>query len=140
MFELRAGKRGARLGWTEADGKTKAYSKLIAHAKEPEVICWREGEESDMPEATSAKRVATKEDIMPHVPLDGAISKDELRVKANAAGIAWNRINPLIDELIHEGRLHVNKQKRPGTNPRKMLSRKSQPPEELLPCDTHTET
>lgn len=133
MFELRAGKRGARLGWTEADGKTKAYSKLIAHAKEPEVICWREGEESDMPEATSAKRVATKEDIMPHVPLEGTISKDELRVKANAAGVALNRINPLIEELIDEGRLHEWKVKRAGTNPRKLLSRSPQPMEELMP-------
>ena len=133
VFELSAGKRGGRLGWKEADGETKAYAKLIAHAKEPGVICWREAEESDMPETTSAKRVATKEDIMPHVPLEGTISKDELRVKANAAGVALNRINPLIEELIDEGRLHEWKVKRAGTNPRKLLSRSPQPMEELMP-------
>ena len=133
VFELSAGKRGGRLGWKKADGETKAYAKLIAHAKEPGVICWREAEESDMPETTSAKRVATKEDIMPHVPLEGTISKDELRVKANAAGVALNRINPLIEELIDEGRLHEWKVKRAGTNPRKLLSRSPQPMEELMP-------
>ncbi len=70
---------------------------------------------------------------MPRVPVDGAISKDELRQKANAAGIAWNRINPLIADLIADGALHELKEKRSGTNPRKMLSRKPPPPEELTP-------
>jgi hypothetical protein len=41
VFELRAGKRGGRLGWQAEDG-TKAFCKHIAHAKEPGVICWRE--------------------------------------------------------------------------------------------------
>lgn len=131
VFELRAGKRGGRLGWKEEDGQTKAYFKLIAHAKEPGAICWREAEEGEIPEPASAKRVATKEDIMPHVPLKGTISKDELRQKANAAGVALNRINPLIVALMDEGRLHEWKVKRSGTNPRKLLCRIPQPPEEL---------
>lgn len=41
VFELCAAKRGSRLGWSEADGSTR-YAKLIAHAKERGVICWRE--------------------------------------------------------------------------------------------------
>lgn len=132
VFELRAGKRGGRLGWKEKDGKTKTYFKLIAHAKEPGVICWYEADESEMPEPAHAKRVHTKEDIMPHVPLDKPISKDALRGKANAAGIALNKINPLIAELLDEGRLHEWNEKRPGTNPRKLLSRTPQLPEELI--------
>lgn len=132
VFELRAGKRGERLGWKDEDGEAKAYSKLIAHAKEPGVICWREADEKEMPEPTSAKRVPSKEDIMRHVPMVGSIPKDDLRVKANAAGIALNRINPLIEELVQEGRLYVGRQKRSGTNARKMLSRTPQPVEELM--------
>ena len=131
VFELRAGKRGGRLGWKEEDGETKAYFKLIAHAKEPGAICWREAEAGDLPEPASAKRVASKDDIMPHVPLEGTISKDDLRQKANAAGVALNRINPLIVALMDEGRLHEWKVKRSGTNPRKLLCRIPQPPEEL---------
>lgn len=131
VFELLAGKRGGRLGWKEEDGETKAYVKLIAHAKEPGAICWREADESDRPEPAKAKRVHTKEDIMPHVPTDKPISKDALRGKANGAGIAVNRINSLIAELLDEGRLHEWKEKRPGTNPRKLLSRTPQPPEQL---------
>jgi hypothetical protein len=44
-FELCLGKRGGRVGWGNAteDGEwQKVYSKPIAHAKEPGVICWRE--------------------------------------------------------------------------------------------------
>ncbi len=33
--------------------------------------------------------------MLPHVPMDKPISKDALRAKANAAGIALNKINPL---------------------------------------------
>lgn len=132
VFELRAGKRGARLGWMKTDGETKSFARLIAHAKEPGVICWREAEESDLPEPAKAKRVHTKEDILPHVPLDKPISKDALRSKASSARIALNKINPLIAELIDDGTLHEWKESRPGTNPRKLLSRTPQPPEELL--------
>ena len=86
-----------------------------------------------MPEPAKAKRVWTKEDIMPHVPVDKPISKDALRSKANGAGIALNRINPLIAELVDEGILHEWKEQRPRTNPRKLLSRTSQPPTDLMP-------
>jgi len=47
VFELRAAKRGARLGWKEADGST-CYAKLIAHSKEPGVICWREADPGEI--------------------------------------------------------------------------------------------
>jgi hypothetical protein len=127
VFELRAGKRGGRLGWKEADGETKAYFKLIAYAKEPGVICWHEADEQEIPANPKAKRVWTKEDILPHVPMDKPIAKDALRAKANSAGIALNKINPLIAELLEEGRLHLWEEKRSGTNPRKLLSRTPQP-------------
>jgi hypothetical protein len=39
------------------------------------------------------------------------------------AGIAVNKINPLIEELLEDGSLHVWQEKRPGTNPRTSLAR-----------------
>jgi hypothetical protein len=133
VFELRAAKRGMRLRWKEQDGITTAYARLIAHSKEDGVICWRDAEESEVPAPAKAKRVPSKEDIMPHVPTDKPISKEALRGKANAAGIAWNKINPLIAELVDEGTLHEWQEKRSGTNPRKLFSRKPKPPEGLTP-------
>ncbi len=41
VFELRAGKRGGRLGWTDEHGD-KMFHKFIAHAKESGAILWRE--------------------------------------------------------------------------------------------------
>jgi hypothetical protein len=131
VFELRAAKRGARLGWKESDGETKAFAKNVAHANEPGVICWREADESEVPQSSKPKQIPTKEDILPHVPMDKPISKESLRGKANAAGIALNKINPLIAELIDDGALFEWQEKRQGTNARKLLSRKPQPPEEL---------
>ena len=131
VFELRAAKRGARLGWKESDGETKAFAKNVAHANEPGVICWREADESEVPQSSKPKQIPTKEDILPHVPMDKPISKESLRGNANAAGIALNKINPLIAELIDDGALFEWQEKRQGTNARKLLSRKPQPPEEL---------
>lgn len=131
VFELRAGKRGTRLGWCEPDGKTKAFAKHIAHAKEPGVICWREADLAEVPQPAKRKSGHTKEDLLPHIPLDKPISKDALRGKANAAGIAWNSINSLIAQLLDDGTIYEWKENRPGTNPRKLYARFPQPVEEL---------
>ena len=132
VFELRAAKRGGRLRWKADDGETPAFAKMIAHATEPGAIYWREAEDSEIPATTKGKRPPTKEDVMAHVPTDKPIGKKSLQNKANDAGIAFNKINPLIDELVEEGTIFVWKEKRSGTNPKISLSRTPQPPEELL--------
>jgi len=132
VFELRAAKRGGRLGWTEADGDTKTYTKLIAHANEPGVICWREADASERPESKTAKRVYTKADVLAHVPPEKPIAKDALRSKANVAGIAFGKINPLIAELVDDGSLHEWREKRPGTNPKIAFARFPQPEPVLI--------
>ena len=133
VFELRAGKRGARLGWKEADGVTKSFAKMIGHSKEAGVICWREVAEGEAPPLGNVRRIPTKEDVMAQVPLVGSIPKENLRTKANAAGVALGRINPLIAELLDEGRLHECKEKRSGTNARIVLSRLPKPSVEGAP-------
>ena len=133
VFELRAGKRGGRLGWKEADGQTKAFYKAIAHATEPGVICWREVAESEMPKPKERKPAPTKEEVLPHIPTDKPIGKDALRSRCNTAGIAINRVNGLIAELIDAGLAYEWSIKRPGTNPQKLIARQPQPPQEELP-------
>jgi RecA-family ATPase len=57
-FELCLGKRGGRVGWgreTESGEWQKVYSKPIAHAKEPGVICWREPDAKELFDQASAK-------------------------------------------------------------------------------------
>jgi hypothetical protein len=132
VFELRASKRGGRLRWKEPDGTTPAYAKLIAHSREDGVICWREADDEDMPVETGPKREFTKEDVMPHVPVDKPITKEALRSKCNAAGMALNKINGFIAELVDEGRLYEWGVPRKGTNPQKVISRSAKPAEELI--------
>ena len=132
VYEFFAGKRASRLRWKEADGTTATYARLIAHAKGTGEIYWREPDPEEVPKEPAAKRVPAKADVLAHVPTDRAISKNELRDKANAAGIALNRINPLIDELIQDGRLFVWSVKRKGTNPRLLLARFPQAEGELI--------
>jgi hypothetical protein len=43
LFELRAGKRGGRLGWRDESGVI-SRAKFICHANDPGVICWREAD------------------------------------------------------------------------------------------------
>jgi hypothetical protein len=102
---------------------TPSFVRLIAHAKGAGEICWRDPEPEELPREPAAKRAPTKEDVMAHVPTGEAISKSVLRDRAHAAGIALNRINPLIDDLVHERRLFVWLVKRPGTNAQILLAR-----------------
>ena len=132
VFELRAAKRGGRLGWREADGVTKSFSQLIAHADEPGVICWRAGDASELPATNKVKRIYTKADVLAQVALNKPISKDDLRAKANAAGIALNKINPMIAELVEDGALYEWREKRRGTNPKIMFARNPRAEPELI--------
>ena len=132
VFEFFAGKRGSRLRWKEVDGKTPTDTRLVAHAKEEGAIYWREADPGEVPGEPAAKRVPSKADVLAHVPVGEAISKNELRDKANAAGIAFNRINPLIEDLVGDGSLFVWSVKRKGTSPRILLARFPQAEGELV--------
>jgi phage/plasmid primase-like uncharacterized protein len=49
VYKLHAGKRGARLGWKN-DQDSILYERIIVHSKEKGVICWHDGDDSDMPD------------------------------------------------------------------------------------------
>lgn len=123
-FQLIAAKRGARIGWYETDGKTKRFSRFIAQANEPDVICWREMEESEI-ESSKSEAVApkTQEDLMALVPLDEAIRKNVLLERASAHGIGKQRSKQMIELLLETGKLHTHLRKRSGTNPEILLAR-----------------
>ena len=97
------------------------------------------------PERLKARRSSnparhhTVEEIMAHVPVSEAIDKNVLRDNANKAGIALNKINPLINQAIEEGLLFEHLVKRSGTNPLKQIARFAQSLETDLhdPHDPH---
>ncbi len=53
VFELRAGKRGARLGWQDADGQ-RSYVRHLAHSERG--ICWREVASDEIPQTGRPKK------------------------------------------------------------------------------------
>jgi hypothetical protein len=53
VFELRAGKRGARLGWQDEDGQ-RSYIRNLAHATKG--ICWREAAPDEIPQTGRPKK------------------------------------------------------------------------------------
>jgi hypothetical protein len=60
VYELRAGKRGRRLGWTEADG-TPSYARMIAHGMDG--IYWRDAKPEEGPAPAGRKATATVEQL-----------------------------------------------------------------------------
>jgi hypothetical protein len=122
VFELRAGKRGSRIGWKDDNGQP-AYSRFIAHSKEPGLIYWRDAD-PDEAQSADAPRAKTPEDLIALVPLAKPILKSELLDRAQGAGIGKNRARTLLEILLNDERLYVWERKRTGTNPAKLIARK----------------
>lgn len=122
VFELRAGKRGSRIGWKDETGLA-AYSRFIAHSKEPGLIYWRDAE-PDEAQSADSPRAKTPEDLIALVPLDRPILKSVLLDRAQGAGIGSNKARTLLEILIEDKRLYVGQRARAGTNPAKLISRK----------------
>jgi hypothetical protein len=120
VFELRAAKRGNRLGWKEADGSTVAYNRFIAHCKEPGTICWI-GVEPDLVEGLGSGK--SEHDVVKHVPLDRPIAKNALIYTCSKNGVGKNATRDAIDALVNDGTLYEWRKPRSGTQPEKYLAR-----------------
>jgi len=124
VFELRAGKRGARIGWKDAEGN-QAFSRLIGHATEPGVICWRDAS-ADEATAKGDKRPGTAADLKALVPLEKPIEKNMLILKWQTTHGNKDTGRLFLDELLEDESLFEWRVKRPKTGPAKMISRKPQ--------------
>jgi len=134
VFELRACKRGGRLGWVEDDGHTKRYALNIAHDKRPGVICWRVADTEEVPAGPGRTKSSakTKSDLLAHVPVDGEILQETLIFeKGGQAGIGQKKARSFLDQLLSEKTIYLWKTFRSGTSPLKSISRHPQPESEL---------
>ncbi|MEI6392952.1 MAG: AAA family ATPase [Verrucomicrobiota bacterium] len=68
VFELRAGKRGARLGWFDEAGE-RSYTRHLAHGTKG--ICWREATPDELPQTGRPKEHSAGEllDLLPDAGL-----------------------------------------------------------------------
>ena len=85
IFELCAAKRGSRLGWKDAEGST-CYAKLLGHAKERGVICWREVDPTEI-ETGGRPKNDSAEEMLALLPPEGLASMDWQKLAKQECGI-----------------------------------------------------
>lgn len=127
-FRLHAAKRGARLGWREPDAETPAFQKTLRHSRKPGVICWEElatEASAAVPEVDRSRDV-----LLALVPVDKPIAKSLLIETAPSRGVSKEKARALIDQLIHDGVLHLERVHRSGTNKLQLISRSLVSPRE----------
>jgi hypothetical protein len=123
LFELVAGKRGARLKWKAADGESLSFSKYIGYCKRPDTICWMEMAIAEA-EELKAGNGKTAEDVLKQVPQTDLIAKDDLVRTCRQNGIGKNKMADLIAELLDDDQLFEVPVPRLNKRPKLLLSRK----------------
>jgi hypothetical protein len=103
VFELQAGKRGARLGWRDADGQT-AFVKHLAHDKRPGVICWHEASDDDVAKNGRPPK-HTALDLLKLLPKSGLTSTEWKDRAAKERGVGKTKFFELKSILEIEKRI-----------------------------------
>ena len=127
-FRFMAAKRGRRVGWCNDTGDP-VTELVFCHARAGEGIFWRPAEDGDiarMSDAAGRKKtnavVISDEALMVMVPGEG-IPKTALLHKWNEKGMGRGRCRDTLEEMVADGRLVEDREKRAGTNPLKVIRR-----------------
>jgi hypothetical protein len=105
VFELCAGKRGARLDWRDDQG-AKSFVKYIAHAKEPGVICWREAAPDDVDTIGRPKgKTYDPEEIFALLPSEGLTRTEWVKQAHDECGVSEATVDRERRELKKAGRI-----------------------------------
>jgi len=125
VYELIASKRGERLKWKTADGKSLTFKKYIGHSRKPDTICWNEMAigEAEALKANNGKNAA---DVLKHVPQNALIAKDDLIKVCRQNGLGRNLASELIADLLDNDELFEVSVSRTGKRPKVLLSRQSE--------------
>jgi hypothetical protein len=134
-FKWIAAKRGARIGWCDDHGE-KEITRYYKHTKQEGGMHWEPGDEEEVAQDEVAKKTAHKKGVDPlplieeMVPLSRPIPQDELVEKLRAKGVGENRAKDAIKRLLNadEPVFFAHKEKRSGTNARKLIARYPQEP------------
>ena len=84
VFELRAGKRGSRLGWHDADGQ-RSYTRQIAHSQKG--ICWRDANADELPQ-TGRPKQHNIEELFDLLPPEGLAASEWMKLAKSECGIS----------------------------------------------------
>jgi AAA domain len=86
VFELRAGKRGSRIGWRDADQST-SFAKFIGHARSPGVICWRGVDDSEV-NAGGRPKSSSPDELLALLPGEGLTTTEWQKLAKDECGIS----------------------------------------------------
>jgi hypothetical protein len=130
-----AAKRGTRIGWCDDHGQRQT-ARFYRHTKQEGGMHWEPGDEEQVAQDEVAKKTAHTKGVDPlplikeMVPLSRTIPQDELVEKLRAKGVGENRAKDAIKRLLNadEPVFFAHKEKRSGTNARKLIARYPQEP------------
>jgi hypothetical protein len=108
VFELRAPKRGKRLGWRDGDGQP-VFVRYIAHHREAGVICWRDAEPAEVEELMAEPKRGRPPSCHPVEVLHGIRAKEGQnqayykRTLAAAIGCDPSSVQRTLAQVVKEG-------------------------------------
>ena len=120
VFELKAPKRGSRLGW-EDENANKAFSKFIAHARESGKIYWRDADPSEVSQGD--QRQDPQAVICSLLQASDVMPKKHLLEMAQLEGLAVNKAREALGNLVTSGALFEHKKSRSGNRPEVFVSK-----------------
>jgi hypothetical protein len=103
VFELRAPKRGGRLGWLTPEGKATEL-KAIAHANEKRIIYWREADPEELPKVGRSKSYDPDE-LVGLLTTDGLPTGGWLGRAKEELGMSGSTFHRARRELKEQGRI-----------------------------------
>ena len=107
VFELQAGKRGARLKWEDANGD-RAYARHLAHS--PRGICWLEAEPDQVPKPGRPRKCEEDaEEMLSILPADGLTPGEWMKRCDDEAGITGGSFHRARRGLKAAGRILKSK-------------------------------
>jgi len=107
IFELRAAKRGSRLGWKDANGST-CYAKVIGHAKERGAICWREVDPAEI-ETGGRPKSFDADEILGLLPPEGLTAGEWQQAALKVCGVKEATFHRCRRELAKQDRVLKSK-------------------------------
>jgi hypothetical protein len=135
IFELKATKRGARIGWKDATTNATITTRHIAHSNIDGQLFWREPDAAEIPAGKSDEDLVAL--IMDLVPDEGTIEKKVLIEECQKNHKSKTAVERAITRLITRKSLFLHELKRPSVRAAKHLARE---PQTLGAAETMTTT
>jgi hypothetical protein len=108
VFELRAGKRGGRLGWKDEDGQS-TFARYIGHSNEPGYIYWREVNPDEIEQKGGRPSEYHEAELLELLPDAGLTSKEWAAIVKDECGISERQFFNLTKALKKSGRILKSK-------------------------------